>query len=87
MKCVESLDNLSDYLDDALDEESADVMDIHLGGCAPCQAVLNTLQRTVEFCKDTIVPPLPDSEKAAIREAVQIALKASAKDGKKDSGK
>jgi len=83
MTCREVLESLSDYLDDDLDEEAADEIDVHLGGCSTCQTVLNTLQRTVEFCRDTTVPPLPADRKAAFREDARKALADSDSPGSK----
>jgi anti-sigma factor RsiW len=74
MKCPEVLRSLSDYLDDDLDEEAADEIDLHLAGCPPCQAFLNTLQRTVEFCRDTTVPPLEPGLKGSLQEEASRAL-------------
>jgi anti-sigma factor RsiW len=74
MTCPEVLQSLSDYLDDDLDEEAADEIDLHLSGCPPCQAFLNTLQRTVEFCRDTTVAPLPAERKASLLESVKLAM-------------
>jgi anti-sigma factor RsiW len=84
MNCREVVESLSDYLDDDLDEDAADVLDIHLGTCPPCKAILNTLQRTVEFCRDTTVPPLAAELKATLQEDAKKALAGSGKPRSED---
>jgi anti-sigma factor RsiW len=73
MNCKEIFEALSDYLDDDLDAEECDRIEQHLGGCTPCLAFLNTLQRTVDFCRDSTVPPMPAEMKASLRDAVKRA--------------
>ena len=58
MKCLQVLESLSDYIDDMVDADQGDAIDIHLESCPACKACLNTLQRTIDFCKDTAVAPL-----------------------------
>ncbi len=73
MNCKEIFETLSDYLDDDLDAEACDAIETHLGKCAPCQAFLNTLQRTVDFCRDATVESLNDAGRAELRESLKRA--------------
>lgn len=50
-RCKKLFAELSDYLDDALDETLCDELERHLAGCQPCQAFLSSLERTVEKCR------------------------------------
>lgn len=90
MNCVSVLESLSDYIDDDLEEEAGDEIDLHLGSCESCQAFANTLQRTVELCRDTIIAPLSPEEKtalcAAVREPEGPAAGGSAAKGGKKKG-
>jgi len=82
VNCLSVLESLSDYLDDDLEEDAGDEIDLHLGGCPSCQAFVNTMQRTVELCRDTIVPPLPAEEKAALCGSIWGAKEPLPKKGK-----
>ena len=73
MNCRQIFEALSEYIDDDLDPGVCDEIEQHMQGCAPCQAFLNTLQRTVDFCRDTTVPPLTAQQKADLREMVRRA--------------
>lgn len=73
MNCRQIFESLSEYLDDDLDPDACDQIEQHLGGCSPCLAFLNTLQRTVDFCRDTTSPPLTAEQKTELREAVKLA--------------
>src|SRR2546421_5312629 len=56
-------DQLSDYLDDELQERERDALEAHLRGCAACTTVLNDLQRIVERARaaaNTARPPRAD---------------------------
>lgn len=81
MNCREVIEALSDYTDDALDVDTGDSIDIHLESCRTCKGVLNTFQRTVDFCRDTAVAPLPAADKESLRSDFRKALeKASGSD-------
>jgi len=71
VNCLSVLESLSDYIDDDLEEESGDEIDLHLGACESCQAFVNTLQRTVELCRDTTIAPLTDEEKSSLCASVR----------------
>ncbi len=77
MNCRQIIEALSDYMDDNVDADQGDSIDIHLESCRTCKGVLNTFQRTVDFCRDTIVAPLPAAEKASLRAEVRKAVEAS----------
>jgi len=72
MKCREILESLSDYIDDDLNAEECDQIETHVERCAPCQAFLNTLQRTVDFCRDATVESINDPRRADLREKLRL---------------
>ena len=43
---------LSDYLDGIIDDASCDEMQKHISDCAPCQAFVDSLRKTVEQCRE-----------------------------------
>jgi len=62
--CKAMFAQLSDYLDEQLDDSLCDELEKHLGDCSPCQAFLATLQATIEKCRD-LPPDHPDKKEAA----------------------
>ncbi len=83
MNCRQVIEALSDYMDDNVDADQGDSIDIHLEACRTCKNVLNTFQRTVDFCRDTIVAPLPAAEKESLRAEVRKALEEASGKAKK----
>lgn len=58
-QCIALFEKLSEYLDNELDNETAQAIKAHLDACKPCQVCLATLKRTVSLChalKDSPVP-------------------------------
>jgi anti-sigma factor RsiW len=81
MKCGEVLKALSDYVDDEVDADRGDEIDIHLEACPTCKGFLNTFQRTLDFCRDTAIPPLPQEERESLRKTAREAYLKAVKDG------
>ena len=52
-RCKEMFAELSNYLDDTLDDSLCDELEKHMQGCEPCQAFLSTLESSVEQCRAT----------------------------------
>jgi RNA polymerase sigma-70 factor, ECF subfamily len=50
-KCRSMFAALSDYLDGIVDDATCEQMQVHIKDCAPCEAFVQSLQRTVEQCK------------------------------------
>ena len=59
--CQEILASLNDYIDGDLDSVLCRVLESHLETCTDCQIVLNTLEKTIELCRqdceNIILPP------------------------------
>lgn len=69
-RCNEMFAELSNYLDERLDESLCAELEKHLDGCDPCKAFLASLQATIEGCR-RLASPAPDRVKAAnLRRAV-----------------
>jgi anti-sigma factor RsiW len=58
--CRNLLSQLSEYIDGELDEAICAEIEQHLSDCADCQAVVNTLEKTIELYRTSTraeVPP------------------------------
>jgi len=55
---------LSNYLDEQIDDSLCNELEKHLDGCGPCQAFLASLQSTIEDCR-RLPAAVPDRVKAA----------------------
>ncbi len=50
-RCKEMFAELSNYLDDELDDSLCAELEKHMEGCQPCQAFLCTLERSIQQCR------------------------------------
>jgi RNA polymerase sigma-70 factor (ECF subfamily) len=62
-RCKAMFAELSNYLDEQLDDSLCEELERHLGGCEPCQAFLSSLEATIEQCR-TSTAECPASKKA-----------------------
>jgi RNA polymerase sigma-70 factor (ECF subfamily) len=62
-RCKAMFAELSNYLDEQLDDSLCEELERHLGGCEPCKAFLSSLKATVEQCRRSPTER-PDREKA-----------------------
>lgn len=65
--CKQLFAELSDYLDDELDDSLCAELEKHLRGCAPCQAFLSTLEKSIEQCRASPNEPLDPVRAANLR--------------------
>ena len=63
-RCKEMFAELSNYLDDQLDDSLCDELEKHIQGCDPCQAFLSNLEASIEQCR-TAPNETPDPRVAA----------------------
>lgn len=63
-RCKAMFAELSDYLDEQLDDSLCEELERHMDGCGPCQAFVATLEATIEQCRRSAgdCPPLDSSE-------------------------
>jgi anti-sigma factor RsiW len=50
-RCKAMFAELSDYLDEQLDDSLCDELERHMDGCGPCKAFLASLQATILACR------------------------------------
>jgi RNA polymerase sigma-70 factor (ECF subfamily) len=63
-RCKAMFAELSNYLDEQIDDSLCNELEKHLDGCGPCQAFLASLQSTIEDCRRLPVA-VPDRVKSA----------------------
>ena len=66
-RCKAMFAELSDYLDEQLDDSLCEELERHLNGCGPCQVFLATLEATIEQCRRS-TGDCPPSKAAKLRE-------------------
>lgn len=62
--CKQMFAELSDYLDDELDDSLCAELEKHMEGCGPCKAFLASLEETIRTCRAAPNEP-PDGRAAA----------------------
>ncbi len=67
LHCKKLFAELSNYLDKRLDHSMCDEIETHLGGCAPCQLFLASLERTIEQFRKHQPDTLNQKKAAAVR--------------------
>jgi RNA polymerase sigma-70 factor (ECF subfamily) len=73
-RCKVMFAELSDYLDDVLDDSLCEELEKHLDGCQPCRAFLSSLEETVHRCQQTPDARPDQQEAAAVRKALLSEL-------------
>ncbi|HVA95351.1 MAG TPA: sigma-70 family RNA polymerase sigma factor [Candidatus Dormibacteraeota bacterium] len=63
-RCKAMFAELSNYLDDELDDSLCEELEKHMENCRPCQAFLSTLEQSIEQCRHA-PDELPDPRVAA----------------------
>jgi len=58
-ECSEYLDELNDYLDGNLDPGLCEEIEKHIGECANCRIMVDTLKQTVTLCREGVSEKLP----------------------------
>lgn len=63
-RCKAMFAELSNYLDEQLDDSLCEELEKHLDGCKPCEAFLSSLEATIQQCRKAPAE-CPDGKKAA----------------------
>ncbi|MGB9468334.1 MAG: sigma-70 family RNA polymerase sigma factor [Candidatus Acidiferrum sp.] len=79
--CKALFAQLSDYLDERLDDSACERLEEHLGGCEPCRAFLSSLESTIQQLHDAPSDSLTKAASRRIRDDLlkryQVALSSS----------
>ena len=70
MTCSEFLKELTDYLDNTIDQHTRAELENHLQWCHNCYVVCNTTKRTIEIYRDSQLFELPDELRNRLRAAI-----------------
>ena len=70
MTCSEFLKELTDYLDNTIDQRTRAELEDHLQWCHNCYVVCNTTKRTIEIYRDSELFELPDDLRSRLRSAI-----------------
>jgi len=69
-RCKAMFAELSDYLDEQLDDSLCEELEKHLKGCAPCKVFLASLQATIEGCRTSPAEGLDRKKAGDLRRKV-----------------
>lgn len=72
-RCKAMFAELSNYLDEQLDDSLCEELEQHLNGCGPCKVFLASLEATIEQCRRSIGERLP--EQKTVKLGKQLAQK------------
>jgi hypothetical protein len=68
--CSEFLKELTDYLDNTMDQRTRAELEDHLQWCHNCYVVCNTTKRTIEIYRGSQLFELPDDLRNRLRAAI-----------------
>jgi hypothetical protein len=78
------LQELTNYLDEALDERTKVELEEHLAWCHNCYVVCDTTKKTIEIYRDSQLYELPDDLRTRLRTAIISKCQAKKKVGPKE---
>jgi anti-sigma factor RsiW len=68
--CAEFLKELTDYLDDALDQPTRAELEEHLVWCHECFVVCDTTKKTIQIYRESKIYELPDPLRNRLHNAI-----------------
>ncbi len=81
MKCSEFLQELSNYLDDVLDERTRGELEDHLAWCHNCYVICDTTKKTIEIYRDSKMYELPEDLRSRLHSAIMTKCQSRKKSG------
>ena len=79
MTCKEFLKELTDYLDDSMDESTRAELEDHLQWCHNCFVVCDTTKKTIEIYRGSEMYQLPDDLRTRLETAIITKCKSKKK--------
>ena len=71
LTCKEFMQELTDYLDEAVDIELRRRIEVHITECPNCFVILDTTRKTIQVYKGMQPQVLPDEVQARLLKAVE----------------
>ena len=72
--CKEHLERISEYLDGELDSSVCRQVEEHLASCPECRQCLESLQRTIQLCKEAAQQDMPHQAREHLRAVLREHL-------------
>ena len=76
LTCKEFMQELTDYLDEAVDIELRSRIEAHITECPNCFVILDTTRKTIQVYKGMQAQVLPDEVQARLLKAVERKMAA-----------
>jgi predicted anti-sigma-YlaC factor YlaD len=70
VKCSDFLQELTNYLDGVMDDQTKTELEGHLSWCHNCYVVCDTTKKTIEIYRDSHLYELPDDLRGRLRSAI-----------------
>jgi hypothetical protein len=83
VKCSDFLQELTNYLDGALDARTKSELEGHLSWCHNCYVVCDTTKKTIEIYRDSTLYELPEDLRTRLRSAIVAKCKSHKPDAEK----
>ena len=74
MNCRNVVKELSNYLDEALDQTLKASIEQHLTNCEDCRLVVDTTRKTIQIYCNAEPLPLPEDTRIRLRQALEKRL-------------
>jgi hypothetical protein len=86
VKCSDFLKELTDYLDNTMDERTRSELEEHLRWCHNCYVVCNTTKSTIEIYRGSELYELPDELRSRLQAAIISRCKSHKSSSEAGSG-
>ncbi len=79
LTCKDFLHELSEYLDESLDQEERTKLEKHVSECPNCWVIADTTKKTIQIFKGMDPYPVPEDVQARLMAALERKMAAKAK--------
>ena len=80
MTCAEFLKELTDYLDESLDQRTRAELEDHLVWCHECFVICDTTKKTISIYRESKLYELPDDLRTRLHTAIATKCKGTRPD-------
>ncbi len=75
--CKHYFEKISEYLDGELDQRTCREIETHLRECPECRQCADSLQKTIQLCRETSQEHIPAEMRARLKWALQECFERS----------